>query len=224
MIVPDEVIRSNRRTISISIMKDGAVVVKAPIKAKDDQINQFVMAKQGWIQSKVNACLLTNAKFKDIINYDKVLVYGNKYSILLADTKKIELGDGLQIIFPKKIAPEHRIKHLKTWFKKIAKRSLEARIYQIAEKLNFVFNSFKITYSKGRWGSCSSRKQININYRVIMLPPAVIDYILVHELCHLAEMNHSKRFWRLVGQCYPSFNVAKTNLKQYSFLLDLYRK
>ena len=224
MIIPDEVIRSNRRTISISIMKDGAVVVKAPIKAKDDQINQFVLSKQGWIQSKVNACLLTNARFKDIINYDKVLVYGNKYSILLADTKKIELGDGLQIIFPKKIVPEHRLKHLKTWLKKLAKRSLEARIYQIAEKLNFVFNSFKITDSKGRWGSCSSRKQININYRVIMLPPAVIDYILVHELCHLAEMNHSKRFWRLVGQCYPSFNAAKMNLKQYSFLLDLYRK
>jgi len=223
MIVPDEVIRSNRRTLSLSILKNGKVVVKAPTKMREETISNFISSKQGWIQTKLNAVYATNAKFQDVISMEKVLIFGNKYSILLADTNKIELGNNLQIIFPTKIAANKRIKNLKTWLKKFAKSTLEQRLNYIANQYNFKPSAFKINDSSGRWGSCNSRGTICINFRVMMLPPAIADYILIHELCHLKEMNHSPRFWQLVSTIYSQVKAAREELKHYGFLLSLYK-
>lgn len=224
MIVPDEISRSSRRTVSLTVMKNGAVVVKAPLRMTDAEIGHFVESKQNWIKTKLCAVTNTLSKYQDIINYEKVMVYGSKYTILLAATNKIEIDDENQLIFPKKTVPEKRLKALKTWYKKFAKRILENRISMLADKYKFKFSTFKITDSKGRWGSCNSRGVICINFRVIMLPPAIIDYILVHELCHLTEMNHSRRFWEHVMAIYPATKAARAGLKEYGFLLDLYKK
>lgn len=224
MIVPDEISRSNRRSISITILKNGNVVVKAPLKMKDEDIYRFVESKQDWIKNKLTIVTTTLAKYQDIINYEKVLLYGNKYSLVLANTKKIEIDDNLQIIFPKKIAQEKRMKYLISWYKKTAKNMLENRINFLATQFKLSPTAFKITDSKGRWGSCNSKGLICINFRAIMLPPQIIDYILVHELCHLVEMNHSKKFWELVMQFYNKAKLARQALKEYGFLLDLYKR
>ena len=223
MIVPDKIIRSNRRTLSISIQKNGNVVVKAPLKMKDELINKFINQKQDWIAEKLMSVNTTLAKFDDIINYNKVLIYGSKYQIKLIESRKIELSDSLEMFFPKKIEPEKRLKYLKSWYKKFAKKVLQTRIEMLASKYNLKFQAFKINDTKGRWGSCNTRGLICINFRVVMLPPYIIDYILTHELCHLLEMNHSKNFWIHVLNFYPETKRAKTDLKEYGFLLDLYR-
>ena len=224
MIVPDEISRSNRRSISITILKNGGVVVKAPLKMKDEDIYRFVESKQDWIRNKLTIVTATLAKYQDIINYEKVLLYGNKYSLVLANTKKIEIDDNFQIIFPRKITQEKRLKYLIAWYKKVAKSMLENRINFLATQFKLSPSAFKITDSKGRWGSCNSKGLICINFRVIMLPPQIIDYILVHELCHLVEMNHSRKFWELVMQFYNKAKLARQALKEYGFLLDLYKR
>ena len=224
MIVPDEISRSNRRSISITILKNGSVVVKAPLKMKDEDIYRFVESKQDWIRNKLTIVTATLAKYQDIINYEKVLLYGNKYSLVLANTKKIEIDDNFQIIFPRKITQEKRLKYLISWYKKVAKSMLENRINFLATQFKLFPSAFKITDSKGRWGSCNSKGLICINFRVIMLPPQIIDYILVHELCHLVEMNHSRKFWELVMQFYNKAKLARQALKEYGFLLDLYKR
>ena len=224
MIVPDKIIRSNRRSLTISILKDGNVVVKAPLKMKEEDINRFVFSKQDWIKSKLSAVTTTLAKFEDIINYEKALIYGTKYDITLSSNcKKIMLTDGCELVFPTKIAPEKRLKHLKNWYKKFAKSILATRLELLASNYGLKFSAFKITDTKGKWGSCNTRGLICINFRVIMLPPFIIDYILTHELCHLIEMNHSRKFWINVLNFYPQTKKAKTTLKEYGFLLDLYR-
>ena len=101
---------------------------------------------------------------------------------------------------------------------------LENRINFLATQFKLSPSAFKITDSKGRWGSCNSKGLICINFRVIMLPPQIIDYILVHELCHLVEMNHSRKFWELVMQFYNKAKLARQALKEYGFLLDLYKR
>ena len=223
MIVPDEITKSNRKTVSLTILKSGKIVVKAPLKMNEQEINKFILLKQNWIQNKLANVLTVREKFKDVIDYEKVLVFGNKFSILLADSNAIELADNYQIIFPKKIAEKIRLKYLKNWLKKLSKNILMKRLEELATKFKFKFHSMKISDSKNRWGSCSSKKVISLNYKVIMLPPQIADYILVHELCHLSQMNHSTKFWQLVNACYPAVNTAREALKQYSFLLDLYR-
>ena len=84
------------------------------------------------------------------------------------------------------------------FYKKEARKYIEVRINEIAEKNNLKFNNLKITSAKTRWGSCTSQKNINFSYRLAMAPIKTIDYVIVHELAHLKNMNHSKKFWVLV--------------------------
>ena len=224
MIVPDLIERSKRKTLSLSVMKDGAIIVKAPLSMQESVINKFIEEKQGWIKEKLAIVNKTNNKFEDIIKYKAFLLYGNKYGLVLADTKKIETNDKFQILVPNKTEPEKILKQLKAWYKKVAKKILQDRLKFIEEHIRLKSNSMRINDSKGRWGSCNSRGIISFNWRVILLPPQIIDYVIVHELCHLVEMNHSKKFWGLVGRFLPNFEASKKLIKEYGILLSLYRE
>lgn len=222
MITPDYIEYSKRKTLSLSVMKDGNVVVKAPIGMRNETINHFVEEKQAWIRDKLFLINKTKVKFDDVVHYQKFLLYGNKYSLLLDNVKKIETNDKFQIIIPIKTEREKILKTLKNWYKKIAKQILEDRLKFIESKIKLKSNLMRISDSKGRWGSCSSKGVITFNFRVIMLPPAIIDYVIVHELCHLVEMNHSKNFWRLVETFLPKTPELKMAIKEYGFLLTLF--
>ncbi len=222
MITPDYIERSNRRTLSLTILKDGNVVVKAPITMKDSVINQFVAEKQDWIREKLFMVNRVKSKFDDVVNYKKFLLYGNRYSLVLDNIKKIETNDKFQIVMSNKTEPDKILKTLKLWYKKVAKQILSERLAFIESRIKLKSNSFRIGDSKGRWGSCNSRGAICLNFRVIMLPPALIDYVIVHELCHLVEMNHSKAFWNLVSTFLPNVDKLKKAIKEYGILLNLF--
>ncbi len=224
MITPDYIERSNRRTLLLTVLKNGAVVVKAPISMKEETINRFVAEKQEWIKSKLFMHQKTVSKFEDVIKYKRFLLYGNKYTIVLDSVKRIETNEKFQIIMPSKIEPEKILKTLKAWYKKVAKQVLSERLAFVENKIKLKSNSFRIGDSKGRWGSCNSRGAICLNFRVLMLPPALIDYVIVHELCHLVEMNHSKNFWKLVSSFLPNVDKLKSAIKEYGFLLGLYNE
>lgn len=224
MITPDYVERSNRRTLSLSVMKDGNVVVKAPLSMKDEVINRFVESKQEWIKSKLFLINKTKAKFDDVVHYQRFLLYGNRYTLHLSDVKRIETNDEFQIVMPIKIEKDKLLKTLKAWYKKVAKKILSDRLAFWEERIRLKSSQMKIGDSKGRWGSCNTKGTIVFNFRVIMLPPALIDYVIVHELCHLVEMNHSKKFWSLVMKFLPKTPELKKAMKEYSFLLELFAK
>ncbi len=221
MITPDYIERSNRRTLSLTVLKDGNVVVKAPINMRDEVINRFVEEKQDWIRSKLTLINKTISKFDDVMGYKTFLLYGNRYSLLLDDVKRVETNDKFQIVMPKKIEPDKMLKYLKSWYKKVAKQVLSERLAFIESRIKLKSNSFRIGDSKGRWGSCNSKGSICLNFRVVMLPPVLIDYVIVHELCHLVEMNHSKNFWNLVSTFLPNVQELKKGIKEYAILLGL---
>ena len=112
---------------------------------------------------------------------------------------------------------------MKLWYKKVAKKVLGDRLAYVESRLKLKSKSMRITDSKGKWGSCNSFGTIVFNWRVVMLPPDLIDYVIVHELCHLVEMNHSKKFWAIVERFLPKSPVLKKNIKEYGFLLGLFR-
>ena len=128
MITPDYIERSNRRTLSLAVMKDGNVVVKAPLNMKDSEINRFVLDKQNWIKEKLYIVNQRKEKFIDVMRYRKFLLYGNEYTLLLADVKKPEVNDNFQFVIPQKIPHENILKYLKSWYKKIAKQILFDRL------------------------------------------------------------------------------------------------
>lgn len=223
MITPDLISRSNRKTLSLSILKDGQIVIKAPLKMSDENIEKFVYEKQHWIRQKLAYIEQNKEKYDGVMHLKKFLLFGNEYALKLANIKKIETSNNdLSILIPKDTPNEKIQSKLKTWFKKIAKNTLENRLNYICSLVKLKPTSFRISDSKGRWGACNSKGTISFNYRVIMLPPSVIDYVIVHELCHLVEMNHSKKFWNLVYSFLPNTDVQKQKIKEYSFLLSLY--
>ena len=223
MILPDKILRSNRKTLSLTIKKDGQIIVQAPNKMSEEIIHNFIEQKQNWLANKLAEITGNQQKYSEVLNCKTYLLFGQQYSLVLADVKKIEVLQS-QIVIPKK-TEAHKIIHvLVNFYKKKAKEVLQKRLNYLQTILKITCNSFKIGNSKGKWGSCSSNGIIMLNWRVIMLPPACIDYIIIHELCHLVEMNHSKRFWTLVETFLPKFNEQRQNLREFGFLLDMYRE
>lgn len=223
MITPDLITRSNRRTLALSILKDGQIVIKAPMKLSNESIQHFVYEKQDWIREKLAIIESNRMKYDDVISYKKILLFGNEYSIKLCNCKKIETSQSdMTLYVPVSIEQDKVIPKIKTWLKKQAKSILEERLEYICSKIKLAPSGVRISDSKGRWGACNSRGVVSFNFRVIMLEPAVIDYVIVHELCHLVEMNHSKRFWNLVTSFLPTASSAKNKIKDFGFLLGLY--
>ncbi|MGD9153390.1 MAG: DUF45 domain-containing protein [Gammaproteobacteria bacterium] len=131
----------------------------------------------------------------------------------------------------KKIAPYHLLikgeakKHrtaLKNWLKKKAHRHLGHWLRAISYDLNIPFTNLSIRGQKTRWGSCSEYKDINLNYKLLFLPANLVDYVLVHELCHIKELNHSKKFWQLVASYDTNYRVHRKLLHQANQYLPKY--
>ncbi len=99
-------------------------------------------------------------------------------------------------------------------YKALAKQVIPPRVSQLAKQYGFSYNAVRITSARTRWGSCSSKKNLNFTYRLALAPPEVRDYVIVHELCHLREMNHSKRFWSEVYSIMPNYKEHEKWLKQ----------
>ncbi len=135
-----------------------------------------------------------------------------------------------KIIFTKKIK---RIKQIKKILKPVVFIGLNKKEYEIQKEefliiaskkvfflnqfYNFNYNKITIRNQKSRWGSCSSKGNLNFNYRIFLLPDELTNYIIIHELCHLKEMNHSKKFWNLVHEQIPNYKEKRRELKKYRF-------
>lgn len=98
--------------------------------------------------------------------------------------------------------------------KEIARSYIQEKVSFLNQHYNFSFNRISIKNQKSCWGSCSQKKNINFNYKIIKLPEILRDYIIIHELCHLEEMNHSRKFWELVSRAVPDYKMFKKELKK----------
>jgi predicted metal-dependent hydrolase len=104
-------------------------------------------------------------------------------------------------------------------YKKEARAYIVPTVEKYALKFGFHYNKIRITSATTRWGSCSSKKNLNFSYRLILAPKEAVDYVIVHELCHLRQMNHSKKFWNEVANIMPDYKIHEKWLKQHGYKL-----
>jgi len=104
-------------------------------------------------------------------------------------------------------------------YKRQAKAYIVPKVEEYALKFGFDYNKIRITSAITRWGSCSSKRNLNFSYRLILAPKEAVDYVIVHELCHLRQMNHSKKFWDEVGKIMPNYKLQEKWLKQHGYKL-----
>ena len=118
--------------------------------------------------------------------------------------------------------PEHLSRRLTDWLKREAERDLDARVAVHAKTLGVRPTGLTMRDQSSRWGSCSSRGRLNFNWRLILAPPFVLDYVAAHEVAHLREMNHSPAFWARVGEALPDFERGRAWLKAHGRELMIY--
>jgi predicted metal-dependent hydrolase len=147
----------------------------------------------------------------------KVMLLGRTYSLSFAERQSysdVVFIDNDKIKVYKSSTNFTHSSVLKQWLRNVAKDYIPKRTEELAERHGFSYKKIFVRSQKTRWGSCSSAKNLNFNWRLILTPRNCCDYVILHELCHLKEMNHSNKFWSLVEGYMPSYKNAEIWLKE----------
>jgi len=216
----DKLIRSNRRSVSLIITKDANLEVRAPFNVSLDIITEFVTKKKSWIEKKKAQIINLRAQALPQVFADgKEFIYaGNRYKLQVSDCEAIHLSDVLH--FPKSFLPEIK-QHVIAWYKTQSLKKIIERANYYATLTQLKYKYIKLSNATKSWGYCDHKESLHINWRLIIAPPDILDYVIVHELVHLAERNHSKRFWDKVQATLPNYKEHKNWLRQKGNMLML---
>ncbi len=212
-----------RKKLTITVERDRSVVVHAPESTPEGAIRQVVESKRQWIYEKTTHIQKYEAQphppGKELVNGESALYLGRNYQIAIisADSKEIRFEQ--RFLIPAGLVGERRTV-LRKWYIDRARQKILPRISSIAANLGVDFTNAKIVDSRFRWGSCTVKNNVNLNWRLIKAPIFVIDYVIVHELAHLIEGNHSPRFWNIVRTHAPAAEKARSWLRDHGQILE----
>jgi len=218
---PIEIIRTNR-TKSASIEIDGDTVkVIVPKNLSDKRIEDLVLQRTPWIRQKLKILSeVVTPNPKEYVNGENFTYLGRNYRLKLisGSHQGVKLKNGyLQVSYPKTLsgAELNGFVHtsLEEWYKAHALNRLTEKTKRYSQMLGINPNTIKVRDYKSRWGSCFISGKISYNWRIIIAPHHIVDYVVVHELCHMLEHNHSPKYWRLVGSIIPNFRQCRDWLK-----------
>jgi predicted metal-dependent hydrolase len=206
----------------------GTVEVVAPPRVSEHKIQQFVQLKQQWIVQtlvKIEANSLHHKKLAPAVysHGAEVPYQGASYKLAVKPTKlkriKIEFNQEFIAHVPDALIMKDHSAEIKEalirWMKKESKSQVEHFVKQHAERKQLFPQTIKIKTQKSRWGSCGIHNDININWLLIIAPPEVLEYVVVHELCHIKIRNHSAHFWALVAEHLPDYQSRRHWLKKH---------
>ena len=214
---PNKIIRSKRKTLSLSINENAELIIRAPKRLSIEKIQDFINEKENWINRKKR---LIENQIKDVTsNHNKLLYLGNLFPINVEQNASKELFFTGEEFIANSIEPDSLSLSIKKWYKNKFKEIALPRVAYFANKHNLMVNQVRIKNQKTMWGSCSSKNNINLNYLLLMAPMGVIDYVIVHELVHTIHRNHSTDFWDSVESIMPEFQEHKRWLKKNGYKL-----
>lgn len=216
-----EVIYSNRQRLQISIERDKSVIVRAPEGTTLEKIESALEKKKLWIYEKTKHPQKYHEKRKEreYISGTSILYLGKEYKLdfVNEDFEGVKFDGKFLISTNAALFAEQ---FLQEWFIEEARKIITPKVKSYSQKLGVHFNKILISNLKYRWGSCTPKDNLNYNWRLIKAPISVIDYVIVHELAHLLEPNHTKRFWTIISIQLPNFLKSKDWLKYNGKLLE----
>lgn len=217
-----KIIRSARSTISLEISQEGALIVRAPHRANENYIKRLLQEKSNWINKRTAQALQRKNAFrhKEFINGESFLYLGASYCLRITNETDLSLNEKGEFLLPRIIIPLARPFILK-WYRLSAKRIITERTNIYTKQLNLKYGKIKISGANTRWGSCSGKNNLNFTWRLVMAPLEIIDYVVVHEIIHIIEKNHSKDFWDKVASVLPDFYKKRKWLRDNGHLLNI---
>jgi hypothetical protein len=208
------VFRPRARRYLLGLRPDGAARLVIPRRGSEAEGIRFLERNEAWLLKRVAQWRSRSHARQPWVEGVLFLFRGEKVGL------HVEKGeDGLRLCFADQIIsvpralPDYRdvvLGHLR----RIAERELPVRTRELALLHGIVIRRVSVRAQKTRWGSCSVRGTISLNWRLIQAPPGVVDYLIIHELMHRREMNHSARYWKLVAQAFPDYRRAEQWLKK----------
>jgi predicted metal-dependent hydrolase len=219
-----QIVRSTKRKkLNITVERDRTVVVRVPEGMSDDDVRRVVDAKRQWILMKLRHPQKYQDRLhppgKEVVNGESAPYLGKDYRIEVTDTAsgEVEFSQGFQVPTAQQAK---RREVLRDWYIARAKEKILARVEQHARELGVGYAAAKIVDNRYRWGSCTVSDNVSFNWRLIKAPMFVIDYVVVHELAHLLEANHTDRFWNIIRAQIPTMEKAKMWLKEHGQMLE----
>lgn len=227
-----EIIRGNReKTVAIYVNSPAGVVVRSPELIGEETIKKLIQKRAAWIVKRQE--LLKNqippATVKEFVSGEAFPFLGREYRLKVVKStsekegrcelrnKRFQVEINLSLDSGE---AEKTIKRaLMDWYLMRAKEKIQARVACFSRQIGRTPKSIEIKHQKMRWGSCSQSEGIRFNWKIIMAPLSVLDYVIVHELCHLIYPHHSSQFWQKVQSILPDYKRRKEWLKRCSYSL-----
>ncbi|SEM01905.1 hypothetical protein SAMN04489760_102189 [Syntrophus gentianae] len=218
--------RNRRKTIYLQVGRDGRVVIRAPLFTPPEEIEDFFQRKTEWLMNRLRERerVLKESSPRAFMEGAAFLFLGNAYPLRIEPEKSAFrdslLFDSQQFILAQSDLERGRA-IFTAWYAEQAGIHLGERLREFSRQLDLVPQGFRITGAKSFWGSCSAANRLAFNWRLIMASPAVIDYVIVHELQHLVEKNHSPAFWKRVALVISDYEDQKRWLRRNGPRLNL---
>ena len=202
-----EVVRSIRRTAALHIIGSD-LQVRVPEYVEDERVAAFLQKKRPWIRSKVAEIqLLPPHRTKELVSGESFPYLGRHYRLKVQEGHQVGVslsGGYLKATIRPNEQGEHRTlkiqQYLHNWYRNKAQERLKEKTDRYAKQIGVSPAAVSVRNFKSRWGSCDKKGQVVFNWNIIKAPHSVVDYVVVHELCHLIHPNHSKEFWQVVSR------------------------
>jgi hypothetical protein len=215
----EKIVRSRRRTIGLEVTSGATLIVRAPMRASSADIDDIIRLKSSWILRKM--CEIKQRPILTCHEYaegELFLYLGRSYPLQIVERERVAIERGDRLYVSRTLMPDIR-NHLKRWYMKEALREIQARCMWFSLKTGHVPVSVRITDARQRWGSCTPKGSLNFSWRLIQAPPEMVDYVVVHELVHLSQPDHSKKFWNKVRKIMPDYDLRRHWLHDHVGLL-----
>ena len=206
-------IRTKRKTVAIQVKSDGSVAVRAPQRLAKREIDRMVQQKEGWIlahQQQMQQRQQAQESF--FLSDGRLPLLGGWLPIEYTDTKTPFCSQGT--CFLARGEEAELWEQAERLYRSIAREQLERRVADYANRMGVHPTGLRITGAKGRWGSCSGKNSLNFSWRLILAPEHCVDYVVVHELCHILHHDHSTAFWQEVERWFPDWQQCREQLGQ----------
>ena len=206
------VVRRDVKHARLRVHEDGSVQMFVPLSFSDEEIERLIEAKTQWIADKQR---FFAQKERIKLRRNEILLFGNRYAYYYSAKykNKIEINHETKTIQANRDLLDSTIQE--KWLKSVAKKHITKRVEALSEALLLPYHRLYIRSPKKKWGNCSKEKNISINWRVIKAPQFVIDYVIIHELCHTVIMKHTVRFQTLLRSHCLDCEAAQAWLDRY---------
>jgi predicted metal-dependent hydrolase len=214
-----------RRTIGITVDRDGSLIVNAPKDCDEAELAAFAQEKRMWVYKKLaeKDLLLSQRPTKEFVSGEGFAYLGRSHRLELADrhSAPVQLERG-RLVMQRDIATSGMGgQAMIDWYRARAQRWLKRRVGPWAQRMGVSPAAIDVRDLGYRWGSLGKRDRVNFHWATIQLPPTLVDYVIVHELAHVHEPNHTPEFWLRVERALPTFQTAKVELARVGSTLWL---